>query len=259
MNRRKLLWTVAVVLVAIALVGLWTVYGTHTVTLSEAKIQAQVNKVIGQEFPVSGKAKLVLKSSTIRSADVRVTNGTLSAFIVVDGALRLNKKFTLTTHATGVPEYSSGAFYFRPTEVEVERFAYEGSTPTELLTKLAKRYVSNEKASQLIQDAAPKVEEWMTTTAENAAVRTLQHKPVYELKGDIKGVLIRASLDSVKVEANTIKLTFTLWRLTVSVFIGLFCLVAAIGLIVLLVKHPELGAALEVVGAVADVVGIIKG
>ena len=111
--------------------------------------------------------------------------------------------------------------FFKPDKVEVQKFAYEGGAPTELFTLFAKRYVSDDKARQLVEDKAPTVESWMTTAAQNAAVHTLEQRPVYRPKDDVKGLLIKASLASATIDEDRIAVTFSIWQLTLSVLFGI--------------------------------------
>jgi hypothetical protein len=44
--------------------------------------------------------------------------------------------------------------FFESDKIEVQKFAYEGSTPTDLFSRFAKRHVSDDKARQLVEDKA---------------------------------------------------------------------------------------------------------
>jgi hypothetical protein len=171
---------------------------------------------------------------------VHIDDRRVIALVAVDGVLRTGKKFALTAYTVGVPEYADGAFYFKTQDVEVQKFAYEGSTPTELFSTFARRYVSDEKLRQLVEDRAPRLEKWMTATAQDAAIRALEHIPMYRPKDDVKGLLIRASLDSVKIDQDRIVLTFTLWKLTITVLLGTILFAAAIGAMLALLSGPIL-------------------
>jgi hypothetical protein len=126
----------------------------------------------------------------------------------------------------------------------VQKFAYEGSTPTELFTRFAKRYVSDDKARQLVEDKAPTVESWMTTVAQNAAVHTLEQRPVYRPKDDVKGLLIKASLASVTIDEDRIAVTFSIWQLTLSVLFEILCLLSGIVVILIILAYPLLDFAI---------------
>jgi uncharacterized membrane protein HdeD (DUF308 family) len=57
----------------------------------------------------------------------------------------------------------------------------------------------------------------------------------------MRGLLIKASLESVKIDQSQIVITFSLWQLTVSVLFGLLCLIGCIAAVWVLIKHPFLG------------------
>jgi hypothetical protein len=244
MTRRNLMWTGVIFLVLLAMIGLWTVYGTHRISLTEADVQDRIQRQLDKDFPIKGAARLLVKTVRLQGATVNIQDGRVIALVDVEGVLRTNKKFTLTAYAVGVPTYIAGEFYFKPDRIAVQKFAYEGSTPTEMFSRFSQRFVTSDKTRQAVEDYAPKVEEWMTAIAQNAVVHSLEKRPVYRPKDDVKGLLIKASLDSVTVDQNRIVITFSLWQLTLTVLLGVICLIAALGLGLALIRHPVLGAAL---------------
>jgi hypothetical protein len=244
MTRRGLMWAGVVALFLLAIGGFWGFYGTHRVTFTEAQVQELINKQLDRDFPVKGAAHLLVKTINVRSATIHIQDNRIVALVDVEGTLRTNKAFTLTAYAIGVPTYSFGELFFKPDKIEVQKFAYQGSTPTELFTRFAKRYVSDDKARQLVEDKAPAVESWMTTVAQAAAVHTLEQRPVYRLKDDVKGLLVKASLASVTIDQDRIAVTFSIWQLTVSVLFGILCLIGGIVVILILLAYPLLDFAI---------------
>ena len=256
MKKRTSIRVAAVLLFIVAITCLWTVYGTHTVSLTAAQIQEQVSKQVGKEFVVKGASGLLIKQATIASATVNLEGGSLETLVDIKGALRGGKQFSLSVHALGMPKYDAGSFYFLPDKVEVRKFAYQDSAPSEIITGLAKKYLGDGKMKQIVTDAAPKVESWMTSTAENAAMYSLGKNPVYKLGGDIKGTLIRGALQSVKIEQSKIVIVFSLWTLSISVISGIFFF--AIGIAMLFVASQSrygdaAGVAVDVASAAVDV------
>lgn len=247
--KRNLLWIGVGVLALIAAALLWGIYGSHTISLTEAQIQERINAQLNKEIKPNGGTGFFVKSVGVKNATVSLGHEQLTALIEVEGTLRGAKKFSLTAQAVGNPEYSAGKFFFRPSAIEVREFSFEGDSPSEVMTRLAKRYLSDEKARQAVNDAAPKIESWMTTVAQNAATHVLDRRPVYTLKNDVKGVLIGAALESVKVRGDKLIINFSLWQLTLSVGIGLLCLLAAIGMLWGLIQYPMLGAAVITIGS----------
>jgi hypothetical protein len=66
------------------------------------------------------------------------------------------------------------------------------------------------------------------------------------VKDDLKGGAIKSSLESMKIESGRVVLTFSLWRLTASALLGALGWLAAIGLVILVLR----GAA--VIESIAD-------
>ena len=234
-------------LLLVAIICLWTAFGTHTVTLTEAQIQERLSGQLNRDFPTKGAAKLIVKNVRLTYATVLLGEGSLSAFVGIDGEVRGGKRFSMSVRTLGAPRYESGKFFFQPDRVEVQDFAYSGGKPAAAVSALAERYLSNPKTRLLVRDAAAKMETWITDAAESAATHALTGRPVYELKGDAKGWVIRAALKSVQVEPGRLNVTFSLTQLTVSVAVGLLSLVAAVAVLVFLALNPEWGAAFELV------------
>jgi hypothetical protein len=241
MTKRSLLWTAVGVLLLCAFACLVSLYGTHSVSFTEAQVREHLSKQVGKEMPIKGTAQLLVKSVTIKQADVRIQDGRVLASIHVEGQMKTGKKFMLSTNTVGVPSYAEGAFFFKPEKVEVEKFGYEGGSPKEAISRFADRYVSDNKLRTLAEDVAPKVEEWVTNLAQNTSIYALERWPVYRLKDDVKGVVIKASLESVKVDKDRIVVTFSLWQLTVSVFFGIAFFLLALGLAWAMIQNPLLG------------------
>ena len=240
MTKRQWMW---IGIGAIFLVGfffLFKMVGTHTVTITEPQLKGYVASVVGKEFPVKGAGTWV-KTAMVKSADVSIEGDKLHAVIEIEGTLRANKKFNLSTNAVGVPFYQSGEFFFKPEKVEVKKWAYQGASPAEIAEAASKRYVTDEGLKNIIKDAAPKIENWVTSVAQSALVHAPATTEIYTLKSDAKGIVVKAALDSVVVDKNEIKIVFSLWQLTVSAFIGFALLLIGIALAWGLITHPGVG------------------
>jgi hypothetical protein len=217
---RRLSWIAAAALLLLGAIGLWGVYGTRTVSLDETRIQTVVAKEVGKEFPLKGAPALLVKSVSAKSATVRIRDGQATILVGVEGALRSGKKFGLTAFARGVPRYSAGEFYFEPEKVEVRDFTYENMNLGEALTQLGFRSLANSKIGQLIQSKAQLAEEWATAVAETAVRDVFERRPVFRLKDDARGMLLKSSLEQVTIDNDRIVVVFSLWSLTVFVFMG---------------------------------------
>ena len=118
MTYRKLWWASSVLLALLAIAGIWGVYATHQIALSDSEVQERVDKQLDKDFPVKGPAHLLVQSVKLQGATVHFEDGLVVALIDLDGMLRTGKKFTITAAATGSPSYSGGEFYFQPENVE---------------------------------------------------------------------------------------------------------------------------------------------
>jgi hypothetical protein len=220
-------------------------FGNKEVHFSEEQIQSQILKGLDKKGLQKGSSShtslKVVKEISIKDVNIKISNGKVSAVVSVEGTLIASKKFSLTAKAVGAPLYKEGAFYFSPTEIKVESFEYEGDKPGVVISKIADRYITDDKKKLLMKDIAPVIESWMTTTAQNAVMFTLEKRPIYTLKNDVKGVLIRSSLESVKIQDNELVLAFSVWEFGLSVAIGIFLLIASIAMVFALAQSPFLG------------------
>jgi hypothetical protein len=248
--KRKFMWVGCSALIVVAIALIWTIAGTHSVSISKEMIQAQVDKQIGKEFPVKGKAKVVITTVKLTGATVNLENSTLGANISIEGTVRFGKKFFLNASALGRPYYESGAFYFKPDQIKVVEFGYEGNTIASSIRNVADKYVSHEKTKNLIKDSSSKVEAWISDTATDAAMTALGKNPVYRLGDDMKSTIISSSLESIDIDGDKIILSFSLWSLTKSVLCGIGVLILAIAFIVFLLTHPEAGVVFEMLDVI---------
>ena len=249
MKRRNFLYVVPVILIIVAIVCLWSIYGTKTVSLTAQEIQRRIDsQVIDKSLPIRGKARIIVKSVQVKTLDIQIQNGQVHVLIGVEGTLLAGKAFSAIISSLGVPMYSDGSFYFKPEKIEMQNFRYMGEVPSVTVEKFAERYVQSEKTRALIADNAQRIEDWMTSVAESSAMHVLENRPIYRVKDDVKGILIKLSLNSVEVDQDRISVTFSLWQMTISIGIGLLCFLGAIGMTFALLKDPNLGAILLVFG-----------
>lgn len=241
---RKLLWTVVPLLLAAAALGLIAVHGRLQVTLTQAEIQDRVEKQLDKDYPISGIGGLLLKSARLKAANVEFEDSQALVTFELEGKLITGKSFAITASTIGSPIYSSGAFFFKPNNIEIEDVTYEGGRPTEAVDSLIQQRIRSERIRRLISGKTHHVEEWALRLAERAATKVLLEKPVYKPKDDVKGYLIKASLESVAIAGDRLVVSFSLWQLTITVVIGILCLAGAAVLALVLIRNPLLGAAL---------------
>ena len=132
--------------------------------------------------------------------------------------------------AIGVPRYDtrSEALYFDLDKAKIDQ-----------LTIAAKTVVDEDATTRrrLTEAVGPAVQR----VAESAARTYLSAVPVYRLKNDLKGFVLKAALSDVKIEQNALAVTFSLWNLTATVLIFALPLVIVAALIYLLIRDPLWG------------------
>ncbi len=221
-------WGVVAIGVASLALAIGMVFGTHTFTLPEDEIRAKVESVLPIDAEGVSVTEVVIDLSS-ESNDV--------ALEVTGTATRMERSFTFTLAAVGVPEYqfTTGTFYFRPTKVKLVSLEQTGGdTVAGTVEKAAdfakklfpKRDEVVDELAYAADQLAPDVQAWLEGKAEGAAVYVLQRAPIYTLPNDAKGIAAQAVLDDVRIENNSLVIELSLYRLGIWVLIfGLVALV----------------------------------
>jgi hypothetical protein len=213
---------IVVALLVVATISGWTTYHAN---VTAPTVQAGID----QKLPITKKG------ITVSRAVIKFDN---HAEIYADiTGKKLGKNFSMTIHTIGQPDLQhpgtrNGDFYFRATKAEILDFRFGDKAPEDTIKRFADRYVTNQGMKNLLNDAAPHAEKWMTEAAQEGALLALQHIPVYRLKNDMKGYFIGASVTDVSVIGDHLSITFSFWSLVGTV---LMTLVAAALVIMLFI------------------------
>lgn len=243
---RRYGWIAATLLIALGAAGLWTLAATHEISLSATELQSRIDDRLPKEIAVKGPAQALLQSASVKSATVSLRDGKAALAFGVEGKLRTGKIFEIEASALGVPKYAEGALYFEPEKIDVSRLAYGGESAAELVARVARGHVADEKLRALIEEKARKADDWTARIVDAVLRRYLEERPVYRLKDDVKGAAMKAALDRIAVQDDRLQVTFSLWRLTASAIAGFFSLLLGIILAVLAVRMILLGEAIEI-------------
>jgi hypothetical protein len=80
-----------------------------------------------------------------------------------------------------------------------------------------------------------------------AAVKTyFTEAPVYRLRNDLKGFVLKAALSNVKIDQNVLVVTFSLWNLSLVVFVFALPLLMVASFVYFLVRYPRWGRGIDV-------------
>jgi hypothetical protein len=190
-------------------------YGIKSISISESFAQEQLSKQIGKDIPVKGAAAIAIKKVSLHGVGIHIGDGQVHISAKLNGELRFGKSFSLASSAIGIPSYSEGAFYFHPEKFKVQELSFQGQQM--------------------------RAEGWMTDLVEAAAMFSFEKRPVYRLKDDVKGIIVRSSLTSMKVAGDHIEVTLSLWQITKAAVAGILLMIlsAAFALSLLVESHKS--------------------
>jgi len=232
---RRYGWLLAALFFVLGAAGLWTISATHDVSLSEGELQSRIDSQLPKEIALKGAAQTILPSAIVKSANIHLRDGKAALAFDIEGRLRNGKSVEIEASALGVPKYAEGALYFDPEKIDVARLAYQGETASDLAGRLAGK-LGNEKLRAAIEAKAQKADDWASTAVDAALRRYLEERPVYRLKDDTKGAVMKAALEKLAIVDGRLEVTFSLWRLTTTVVGGVVSFVLAIILCILILR-----------------------
>src|SRR5262245_26746598 len=226
MSKRRIAWIVVALVGLLSVAGLlWSMFGSDRLTFSAAELQSRLN----QQLPRT------VRDVTIERVDVALADSRLALRIALQARV-LQQPVSATVSARGVPRYAAdeAAMYFDADNIKIEQLAIAGRT------------VVGEEGGRL----ANTVRSALQGVAENGIKAYLATRPVYRLKDDFKGVVLKATLVNVAIEQNNLTVTFSLWNMTVTTGLFVLCLILVVLAIYWLIRHPLWG--LVIVGAVVN-------
>ena len=238
MNSRSVKIVAAAILLLIGAAGLLNLQTTYTVSLTEQDIQDKISLHIGRDIPITGAGQYLLKSMHAEKVACHIQDGQVNFLVNAAGVFATGKDFGITAFARGAPRYEQGEFFFDPKTVEIRSIAYDRKALGDTASKLG-RMLKNETIQKAIENKIATLNDWENAAAQRIVGQVLASHPVYRLKSDVKGLLIRSALESVAVADDKIIVTFSLWSLTITVAFGASCLLAAAVLIGLIVRRQK--------------------
>jgi len=230
-TKRTLAWTILTVLgLAGVLAVLWSAVGTSRVALGQADLQARIDRMLPK----------TVKDITVERVTVTLADDRMMLKVQAEGR-KLGQPFTVVASARGRPRYDPdrGALFFEPDTVTIEDLTLRGSSVGDRVESAAGRLKG--RLGEIVKDKASEIDASAARIAEQGIKLYLSTFPIYRLKDDAKGLVVRALLRAVAIENNTLVVTFSLWGLTlIAAAWGLLLLALAI-FAVQLIRHPGWG------------------
>ena len=244
MTKRKWAWTATIAAAIIAVAGVcWSVFGVHEISMSQADIQTKID----EKMPASQKGV------TISNAKIDLSGDKLGLTFNA-ATTKFNTEYRMNTATRGTLRYdhSRGAFYFVPEELKVSDIQANGASVAEKVGGFIDKWVDSKKIQDNKAELAAKAEDIAQGLVQKTAASVLERVPVYKLKDDFKGYVVRAVLSDVEVKDGHVIAHLSLWQLTKTVLVFAFALVIAIGFMVALIANPEWGIPLLLIGSIGD-------
>ncbi len=245
MNKRKWAWTATIVTLVIAIAGIaWTFFGVHEISMSQASIQAKID----EKMPTTQKG-VTISGVKLDLADDKI-NLSLDA-----AATKFKTEYRMHTSTRGTLrfDHSRGAFYFQPETLKITDLQANGANVADKVGSFIDKWVDSKKINEHKAELAAKAEEVAQSLVQKSAETVLERVPVYTLKNDFKGYVVRAVLESVEVKDGNVIAHLSLWQLTKTVAAFGLALIAAIGFMIALATNPEWGVPLLIIGSIADI------
>jgi uncharacterized protein DUF1439 len=217
MSKRRIAWIVVALVGLLSAAGLvWSVFGTDRLTFTAAELQSRLN----QQLPRT------IREVTIERVNVALADNRLALRIALQARV-LQQPVSATVSARGVPRYEAHetAMYFDADEIKIEQLAIAGRT------------VVGQEGGRLSNT----VRSTLQGVAESGIKAYLATRPVYRIKDDFKGVVLKAALVDVTIEQNTLAVTFSLWNLTMTAALFALTLIIVALVVYWLIRHPLWG------------------
>jgi len=215
-------WLFTTVLAVVAAAGIiWGATSSFDKVLTQSQLQHKIDE----------KLHFTAKTVTVENVQLNLADDKIN--LTFDAStIKFKSHYAVSAATTGKLRYDSGqgAFFFTPEKLALSNFTVNDNVVGAKAEGLVDRLLGDSKLAER-KDA---FKESAHTVVENAvqegAQMVLERIPVYTLKDDIKGTIIRMSLTGVEVRDNTLIAHISIWQFTMSVL--MFGLVLALSLII---------------------------
>lgn len=216
----------AVILAALVFVAMTAFPSQYEISLTERDIQGFLDKQIGKEIPVPGKVGYAIRTMRADRLEAHIAEGRFSLSGAATGKLVSGDDFTLSATAIGTPRFQSGEVFFDAQDARITDISYNRSAFKEKIIGLSG--VFGDRTQDKIVKKMETLDKWENAAATRFLAYTLENHPIYRLKDDVQGVLLRAALERVTLMNDHVTFVFSVWRLTKTVIAALLMLAAVL-------------------------------
>ncbi len=234
------LWGVIVIGVGVLAAGL-IILGKLELRFDEAQIQKLINTELAKRTDDNGFITVKGRKIKVNEVAISVGDKEMGVAFNMEGK-ELTQKIRLSAAGTGVPEFRDGAFYIKASNIEIREFVIGEGKIGEKIKGFANKHIDGPRKREAVIEAAPKIAAWVKEYAEVGVMRTLEKMPVYTVKNDAPGIILKASLDSLKVENGHLVAVLSVRQLTRTMLFIAFVAIVSLGLLVAMARYPGWGA-----------------
>lgn len=216
----------AFVLAALVFVGMAAFPSQYEVSLTGRDIQAVLDRQIGRELPVPGKVGYAIRTMRADRLEAHIADGRFVFSGTATGKLVSGDDFTLSATTTGMPRYADGEVFFDAQDARITDISYNRSAFKEKIIGLSG--IFGDRTQDKVAKKMETIDKWENAAATRLLAYTLEKHPIYRLKDDVQGVMLRAALERVTIMNDHITFVFSIWRLTKTVIAALLMLAAVL-------------------------------
>jgi hypothetical protein len=239
MASRTVNFAAAAVALALGAAGLLTLRAQHEIALTGPQIEQRLQPLLNRELPIKGVAEDLVVSLQAHDAKVNIADGRVDIVASLQGRLVVGPSFAVAAAMRGAPRYDDGAFYFDPEEVKVALIGLSGDGGLGSALKSGLARLAGPKAAELVDKKSQELRAILTDVVDKVVKSALRQRPIYRLKDDVKGEVLRATLDQLAVENDKVVLRFTLWRVTPWAALGAAAFLCGLVALVLALLAPK--------------------
>jgi hypothetical protein len=201
-GNRALAWVLAVILLVLGVVGIaWNIVGPKLLSPSQERLQTLINEHLPYhwKYGVSvTEVALDLSHNDKAAATLIITRDKKGEDATAEG---IPPQLSGVVYAEGTVKYLDGEAFFIPDVVDVLEVDTRGTNIIEKAHSFIDKRIHpqwlNEKAHAAVDTGDAKARQ----AVNNIARAYLSASPVYRVKDDVKGLVIKASVTAIEVKS----------------------------------------------------------
>jgi hypothetical protein len=210
----------------------WGATSSFDKVLTQNQLQQKIN------------AKLPFTAKTVTVENVQLDLSGDKINLTFDASTeKFKSQYAVSAATTGKLRYDSsrGAFFFAPEKVALSNFTVNDHVVGARVDGLLDHLLGDSKLGQRKDAFKETAHDVVENAVQEGTQVVLARIPLYTLKDDIKGTIIKMSLTGVEVRDHTLIAHISIWQLSMSVLLFGLTLVVSVLLAIGLLSSPSWG------------------